>query len=269
MEKRNSGHTGPTSPEGKAISSQNAAKHGIFSSRLIIDGENPAELAQLETDWLAKYRPYDAITRQFVIETVHAEWRKRRALRNFDSVSDTLAARNILDWLPAEQNAFNLALRYKTSMERSFLNAYKLLEQHLKAHPPAPPEPPLTAEQRLKKDNDDLIAHKSTTITQFIQIDGAQPFAPDYVNFTNQRVRELIQKLDPPITTIKRLYGFLGARIPQEYGWLKPDYFEHNIDLPTWRKLAALEDEAASGLYFDPRPLQQSHHFATGDGDGI
>jgi hypothetical protein len=269
MDKRHSGHTGPTSPAGKAISSQNATSHGIFSSRLIIDGEDPAELAQLEADWLAKYRPYDGITRQFVIDTGHAEWRKRRALRHFDSVSDALAARTALDWSPTEQNAFNLSLRYKTSMERSFLSAYKLLEQHLKAHPPAPPEPPLTPGQRLQKAKEDLISHKSTTIMQFIQIDPKQPFAPDYVNFTNQQIRDALHKYDPPITTILRIYVFYGDEVPKEYAWISPGNMEQRIDLPTWRKLAAREDAAATGLYFDPRPLQQPTHFATGDGDGI
>jgi hypothetical protein len=35
--------TGPRTAAGKAISSQNALKHGLASGRLIIEGEDPAD----------------------------------------------------------------------------------------------------------------------------------------------------------------------------------------------------------------------------------
>jgi hypothetical protein len=44
-EKRNCGHTGPTSPEGRAISARNATRHGMCAKTLILDHEN-------EQDWL-------------------------------------------------------------------------------------------------------------------------------------------------------------------------------------------------------------------------
>ncbi|MBC7926357.1 MAG: hypothetical protein H7039_11935, partial [Bryobacteraceae bacterium] len=41
--------TGPATPEGKRIASQNAFKHGLTSSQLIQPGENQADYEGLET----------------------------------------------------------------------------------------------------------------------------------------------------------------------------------------------------------------------------
>ena len=114
MEKRNSGHTGPTSAAGRAISSQNAQKHCVLSTRPLIEGEDPAERAQLEADWLRKYQPEDPIVKQFVLDVVSAEWRKRRALRQYDLFSDFLAETDPREWSADLQHRLSLSCAIKT-----------------------------------------------------------------------------------------------------------------------------------------------------------
>ena len=45
--------TGPRTAEGKAASSQNSFKHGLYSKQLVIQGEDPAELDALKADLIA------------------------------------------------------------------------------------------------------------------------------------------------------------------------------------------------------------------------
>ena len=56
--RRNAQHsTGPRTPEGKAASSQNHFKHGLYSKQLIIAGENSADLDALKADLIAEHKP--------------------------------------------------------------------------------------------------------------------------------------------------------------------------------------------------------------------
>src|SRR5215831_5608041 len=47
--------TGPRSPEGKAVSSRNALKLGLYSQSDILPGEDPAEFDQLLHDFEAQF----------------------------------------------------------------------------------------------------------------------------------------------------------------------------------------------------------------------
>jgi hypothetical protein len=47
-----------------------------------------------------------------------------------------------INWRPEQIKQYDLALRYKTSAERSFQREYRLLEQFYKARPPKPAEEP-------------------------------------------------------------------------------------------------------------------------------
>src|ERR1039457_1633942 len=70
--------TGPRSAEGKARSSMNALKSGIYSKSLIIPGENPAHLDTLLDEYFERYRPAVPEQRDLIDILVRSTWTLRR-----------------------------------------------------------------------------------------------------------------------------------------------------------------------------------------------
>src|SRR6266481_9027696 len=73
--------TGPTSPEGKAISSLNALKSGVDAWSHIIPGEDPAELEALTAAYLLHFHPADPNQIALVDTLISTEWTQRRLRR--------------------------------------------------------------------------------------------------------------------------------------------------------------------------------------------
>ena len=70
--------TGPRSPEGKARSSMNALKSGIYSKSLIIPGEQQAQLDALTEEYFQRYCPAFPEQRDQVDILVRSTWSLRR-----------------------------------------------------------------------------------------------------------------------------------------------------------------------------------------------
>src|ERR1022692_2924120 len=70
--------TGPRSAEGKARSSMNALKSGIYSKSLTIPGEDPAYLTTLTQEYFQRYRPALPEQRDQVDILVRSTWTLRR-----------------------------------------------------------------------------------------------------------------------------------------------------------------------------------------------
>src|SRR3954454_7319656 len=79
---------GPVTGEGKARSSQNATKHGIFSKKVIVEGESQEEFEQLAESINARWSPATEEEQEAVRELILLRWRIRRA----SSVETTLLA---------------------------------------------------------------------------------------------------------------------------------------------------------------------------------
>lgn len=73
--------TGPRTPEGKRISSQNATKLGIFSRELLLNEESEAELQVLARAVRADLQPRGPIESSLVDLIISVLWRLRRLLR--------------------------------------------------------------------------------------------------------------------------------------------------------------------------------------------
>jgi len=70
--------TGPRSAEGKARSSMNALKSGIYSKSLVIPGENRADLDALSGEYYQRFQPRLPEQRDLVDILVRATWTLRR-----------------------------------------------------------------------------------------------------------------------------------------------------------------------------------------------
>jgi hypothetical protein len=73
--------TGPKTSEGKAASSENSFKHGLYSSQVVIPGEDPAALDALKADLRAEHQPATTTEELLVNEIAEHFWRIRRYRR--------------------------------------------------------------------------------------------------------------------------------------------------------------------------------------------
>ena len=69
---------GPTTPAGRARSSQNALKHGLTSQSLLLPSEDPGEFHHLLASYLHKLQPDGPVELALVHEMVAAKWRLDR-----------------------------------------------------------------------------------------------------------------------------------------------------------------------------------------------
>jgi hypothetical protein len=70
--------TGPRTTEGKAKSSRNALKTGLYANGIVIGYEDPSKLAELERQFTDKYHPATPTERSLVDSLIHLEWLLRR-----------------------------------------------------------------------------------------------------------------------------------------------------------------------------------------------
>jgi hypothetical protein len=73
--------TGPRSVTGKAASSMNPLKSGIYAQSLVIPGENAADLKALAAEYFDRFQPAGPEERCLVDTLVHSDWLLRRLHR--------------------------------------------------------------------------------------------------------------------------------------------------------------------------------------------
>jgi hypothetical protein len=72
--------TGPNTPEGKAVSSQNARTHGFTASTIVLSTEDGVLFEQRREQYHAEYRPIGIIETDLVDEIACARWRQQRCI---------------------------------------------------------------------------------------------------------------------------------------------------------------------------------------------
>jgi hypothetical protein len=70
--------TGPRTPQGKAISSRNAIRHGLTAVSPVLPSEDQAEYDLFQADIVTRYDPQDAEETAMVTGYVDTLWRLRR-----------------------------------------------------------------------------------------------------------------------------------------------------------------------------------------------
>jgi hypothetical protein len=111
--------TGPRSAEGKARSSMNALKSGIYSKSLTIPGENPARLDTLLQEYLQRFRPALPEQRDLVDILVRSTWTLRRlAVAEAQVWIYEMDARVVLNSEAPMGHAFHFGDRTLTRLQR-------------------------------------------------------------------------------------------------------------------------------------------------------
>ena len=117
--------TGPTSAEGKAISSKNRLGYGFNSAMPCMNDEDPAEFERLRVELHNEHRPVTPTETILVDKMVLSHWHYLRATRVINNL--------ICD--DRQPQALVLAMRYQTSNHNAFHKALTEL-QKLKAQRP-------------------------------------------------------------------------------------------------------------------------------------
>jgi hypothetical protein len=148
-QKRNSGRTGPTSEEGRAISARNATRHGMCATTLILEHENEEDWLQLLHTWLDGYQnpAENSLLYTFVLKVAQAEWQRLRIQREHDFFMRNHGHPPVTAWTAWELKSHDLVTRYLTAAERKFQREYRLLEHHWKSHHKPLPEPKKATKQ--------------------------------------------------------------------------------------------------------------------------
>ncbi len=82
--------TGPRTPEGKAAVSQNAVKHGLFVTPMVITGEDQARFDLQREAQLGEMRPVGAMESMLAERIVNLSWRLNRAERMQNQTIDDM-----------------------------------------------------------------------------------------------------------------------------------------------------------------------------------
>ena len=80
--------TGPRTAEGKAVSAQNATKHGLFAQGNVVISEKQADFDALRDEMLADLAPAGVMESILAARIVGLTWRLQRAARMQDEVID-------------------------------------------------------------------------------------------------------------------------------------------------------------------------------------
>jgi hypothetical protein len=128
--------TGPRTPEGKLIVSQNARKLGLFISDSTLELEDPQELADLLAGYTADYNPRGAIEQELLRQLAIATHRLRRLERIETAVlfSEEIAHTRheggliLANRFTSESITLEKIARVRTTTERTFARIYNELE---------------------------------------------------------------------------------------------------------------------------------------------
>jgi hypothetical protein len=133
--------TGPKTAEGKAASSKNAFKHGIYSKFACIPGEDPEKLDALREDLRTEHQPASLTEEMLVDELAHQYWRIKRyryleshmwTTPGRDAQGDLCADAQRVVWM-IDHGLAALYHRVLNSADRSFYKTLKTLQETKKA----------------------------------------------------------------------------------------------------------------------------------------
>ncbi len=151
--------TGPKTEEGKARFSQNATRHGLYSTKLLLPHEDAQTLATLRRSYEHRLRPTDELEQSCVEEMVASTWKQQRLAAYETSLQQAAAERLFhrdkrawakldpdmqaaLAWQSlADTPSYALLLRQQASLARQHDRALKRLQLLRSGKLDAPSQP--------------------------------------------------------------------------------------------------------------------------------
>ena len=130
--------TGPTTPKGKAASSSNAIKLGLYAKQaVLLTPEDHAEFQALESAYSYELRPYTPVEQTLFSQIVLAAWNIQRANRLEAQLAITLG----IDPLLSEDKTLARITAARNRAERNFHKCLKDLRASQVARPESQAKP--------------------------------------------------------------------------------------------------------------------------------
>jgi hypothetical protein len=155
--------TGPRTPQGKAVSSQNALKSGLDADSQFVIGESREDFAALQSEYFARFQPLTPEERFLMDTLLRNEWILRRLFRaeahlwEYHTLrADRSAGTPLGEALTAGNEVFRRLQRRITLAERSYKDALSELERRQCARGPAAASSEEPQPQPEKADNPQL-----------------------------------------------------------------------------------------------------------------
>ncbi|MCC6392309.1 MAG: hypothetical protein IT167_17040 [Bryobacterales bacterium] len=148
---------GPTTPEGKARSSQNGRIHGFTASRIVFQApEEQEDYDALLAEYASNLKPKGPIELDTFHQLIHAAWRLRNLATADAALYEQAGADPLLSENPEIEKRAALLHRYRTAAERAYTRALNQLKsiqnnrlyQEQFSHLLPPDAPPLANKER-------------------------------------------------------------------------------------------------------------------------
>lgn len=274
--------TGPKTPAGKSVSSQNSTTHGCCSNKLILPDEDEQEWLDLKQGWFDDYSPHSHAARALVYDAAVSHWLLLRARRRYYEAEWSVCSEqpDAMQWTDHHHQKIERFTRYRTTAERSFTRALNNVErlrknrlqeahrisQHelkaadiesrrmhdIKEKPGKHSESKNPGEQTFHSQNSPKKHRKLVTLEQWVEVRAESGSTVTTLFPSNEKLIEEGKKMDPPPDLIYRRVEFVGP-IPPEYHWTAnhPEQFEaggagvQRMNVDTW--LGVIEREKAGG----------------------
>jgi hypothetical protein len=133
--------TGPRTAEGKANSSKNAIKHGIYSNTILLKSESRPDYDLLLDGFWEYFKPVGMFEEFLVEKLLVQSWRHRRLVI---TEKDEIENGGLSLVLVSEQpNILDRFPRYETSIDRAFDRTLTQLERYQRMRLGQPVAPPI------------------------------------------------------------------------------------------------------------------------------
>jgi hypothetical protein len=134
---------GPTSAKGKAISSQNARKHGIFSSVMKLKSDSRAAYDSLLNGLYEYFDPKGTLEEILVEKLAILTWRYRRLVA---TETEEIEAGDPLAMVSTDSAILGRFPRYETSIDRAFDRTLTQLERYQRMRKGQSVPPPISVD---------------------------------------------------------------------------------------------------------------------------
>jgi hypothetical protein len=121
--------TGPRTAEGKAASSRNATRYGLFAVHLQVREDEADDYEMLRNEFLDKYRPEGVLEDCLALEMINAQWRLLRCTRAEAAIPALQNEANpVHDFANPAQTAINRARAAAELSLRRNMKTYKEMQ---------------------------------------------------------------------------------------------------------------------------------------------
>ena len=150
--------TGPVTPEGKKVASQNTTRHGMLAQTVVLDGESKSRFEELVISFMTQYNPRTPAETAIVETMAIAFWKQMRtwgmqkaslrlemARLSPDAGDPSTRAAIAFTKQADNSRAMDLIHRYETGYNRQFHRVFAILAKLRQNSPARSDDPALSA----------------------------------------------------------------------------------------------------------------------------